>query len=63
MLSKHIFEKIYIKGGTFSVLKGVNPVAITVNPFSAYGFHFDKDRFIDAVRNNVSLPVFNAEDM
>ena len=63
LLSKHIFEKIYIKGGAFSVLKGVNPVAITVNPFSAYGFHFDKDRFIDAVRNNVSLPVFNAEDM
>ncbi len=63
LLSKHIFEKVYIKGGTFSVLKGVNPVAITVNPFSAYGFHFDKDSFIDAVRKNVMLPVFNAEDM
>lgn len=63
LLSKHIFEKIFIKGGNFLVLKGVNPVAVTVNPFSAYGFHFDKDRFIEAVRKNVCLPVFNAEEM
>jgi hypothetical protein len=58
-----LFDKIYIKGGSFAVLKGVNPVAVTVNPFSAYGFHFDKDAFFNAVKNNVNLPVFNVEDM
>ena len=63
LLSKNIFDKVCIKGGSFEVLKGVNPVAVTVNPFSAYGLHFDKDSFISAVRKNVHLPVFNAEDM
>ena len=64
LLSRHLFDKIRAKGGRFAVMSGVNPVAVTVNPFSAYGFHFDKDAFLAAVRKEVTvLPVFNAEDM
>lgn len=63
LLSRHLFDKVYIKGGRFAVLKGVNPIAVTVNPFSAYGFHFDKDDFIAKVKQNVELPVINVEDM
>ena len=63
LLSRHLFDKIYLKEGKFAVLKGVNPVAVTVNPFSAYGFHFDKNAFYNAVKQNVELPVFNVEEM
>ena len=57
------YKKIKAKGADFAVINGVNPVAVTINPFSAYGFHFDKDIFMSKMKENITLPVVNVEDM
>ena len=44
------------------VLESVNLVAVTVNPFSAYGFHFDKDELMERMQQRVDIPVINVED-
>lgn len=33
--------------------------AITVNPFSAYGFNFDKDELLSRMQARVNVPVLN----
>ena len=43
-------------------MDSVNLVAVTVNPFSAYGFHFDKDRLMEKMQASVDMPVINVED-
>lgn len=62
LLKEDSFQKLYRRGARLEVLDSVNPVAVTVNPFSAYGFHFDKDRFTQAMRESVNLPVFNVKE-
>ena len=41
------------------MLDTVNLVAVTVNPFSAYGFHFSKDELMERMEARVGLPVIN----
>lgn len=63
VMKSDTYRKIKAKGADFAVLNGVNPVAVTINPFSAYGFHFDKDVFMNKMKENITLPVVNVEDM
>ena len=44
------------------MLDSVNLVAVTVNPFSAYGFHFAKDELMDRMSARVGLPVLNVQE-
>jgi hypothetical protein len=37
----------------------VNLTAVTVNPFSAYGFHFPKEELMARMEARVGLPVIN----
>lgn len=62
LLKRDNYDKIGIRGVTLRVLENVNLVAVTVNPFSAYGFHFDKDELMDRMQRRVSIPVINVED-
>ena len=41
-----IYDKIARRGIKMEVLDTVNLVAVTVNPFSAYGFHFSKEELM-----------------
>lgn len=56
-------EKLAARRGSLAVLESVNLAAVTVNPFSAYGTHFDKDEFAQAMANAVPVPVMNVEEM
>lgn len=54
LLSGQNAQKLLRAGARFSVLQETRLLAVTVNPFSAYGNHYDKAAFIDRMRE--SLP-------
>ena len=62
MLTAPIYEKIGIKGGRVAVLDTVHLAAVTINPFSAYGYDFDKDEFYERMSAAVDVPVIDVED-
>lgn len=62
LLKRANYEKLLIRGIRLQVMESVNLVAVTVNPFSAYGFHFDKDELMAKMQAGVNLPVINVED-
>ncbi len=45
LLSSDMYEKLQIKGLRFEVADALQLLGVTINLFSAYGFHFDKDEF------------------
>ena len=59
LLKQENFEKILRRGMAVQVIDSVNPVALTVNPFSAYGLHFDPVELKDRMTQAVRLPVFD----
>jgi hypothetical protein len=44
-------------------LDGINLLAVTINPFSAYGNNFDKDLFRARLAEQIEVPVINVEDI
>ena len=58
-MKRENYEKIGRRGVSLQVLDTVNLVAVTVNPFSAYGFHFSKDELMERMEARVGLPVIN----
>jgi len=59
LLKQDTFEKLQRRGVTLQVLDSVNLVALTVNPFSAYGTHFPKEELMTRMETQVNLPVIN----
>lgn len=49
LLGKLNFDKLMLAGFRFRVVNTTKLLAVTVNPFSAYGNHYDKNAFYDAV--------------
>lgn len=62
LLTAPVYEKIGIKGAKLCVLDQIHLAAVTINPFSAYGYDFDKDEFMEMMRAKVDIPVINVED-
>lgn len=62
LLSSDMYEKLRIKGLQFEVADALELLAVTINPFSAYGFHFDKDLFMEQMSAAVNVPVYNVRD-
>lgn len=59
LLKPDSFEKLLRRGVQLQVLSSVNLVAVTVNPFSAYGMHFDAAELLDKMQSRIDLPVIN----
>ena len=59
LLSREIFEKLQRRGILLQVLDSVNLAAVTINPFSAYGFHCSKEELMDRMAAKIDLPVIN----
>lgn len=49
-------------GGRLRVLRALRLAAVTANPWSAYGWHFDPERFLAALREEISLPVVDVRE-
>ena len=62
LLSRGSFQRLITKKCRFVVLDRINLVAVTVNPFSAYGNPFPPEEFLAAMSKAVSLPVFNVKE-
>lgn len=62
LLSSDMYEKLRIKGLQFEVADALELLAVTINPFSAYGFHFDKDEFMEKMSAAIDVPVYNVRD-
>ena len=59
LLRQDTVEKIYRRGGQLQVIDSVNLVALTVNPFSAYGTHFDAKELRQRMAEATRLPVYD----
>ncbi len=59
--SKLTYEKLKIKGAQVFVKEKINVIALTVNPVSAYGNHFDKNGFLEKMSEVVNISVFNVK--
>ena len=59
LLKQDSCEKLRRRGVALQVLDSVNLTAVTVNPFSAYGFHFPKEELMARMEARVGLPVIN----
>lgn len=59
LLKPDSFEKLQRRGVRLQVLRSVNLAAVTVNPFSAYGFHFDAGQLLEEMRSRIDLPVID----
>ena len=49
-------------GLSFEVADAIRLLAVTINPFSAYGFHFDKDEFMEQMSAAIRVPVINVRE-
>lgn len=50
------FERL---GGRFKVLEGINLICVTCNPKSPFGYEFDGAVFLDKLRKNIPLPIYD----
>ncbi len=62
LLSKRTAQRLEISGAKLRVLENVNLTAVAINPFSAYGYSFDKEAFFEVMSGVLDLPVINVED-
>lgn len=62
LLSSDVYDKLRIKGLSFEVADAIRLLAVTINPFSAYGFHFDKDEFMNQMTAAINVPVLNVRE-
>ena len=63
LLSAGNYEKLLRAGSRFTVLKTTKLLAVTVNPFSAYGSHYDTEEFLAAMRRALppDVPVLDVK--
>ncbi|MBQ4049621.1 MAG: hypothetical protein IJD07_03100 [Clostridia bacterium] len=60
LASRETVSTFIKRGGSLQLLKSVKIAAVTVNPYSAYGWNFDKDAFKKEMQLRTSVPVINA---
>lgn len=55
--------ELFLRGGsTLAVRRELTIAAVGANPWSAYGWHFDPDAFVNALREVLDLPVVNVKE-
>lgn len=63
LLDVHAYEYLNYLNDELYVLKQVPLIAITINPFSPSGHHYDKDLFMDEMNKEFMLPIYNIKEM
>ena len=62
LLKRDSYERLERRGVRLQVLDTVNLVAVAVNPFSAYGFHFARDELTARMKAHTGLPVVDVQE-
>jgi len=58
-LSKKIKEKFKKKGGILKVINPIKVIAVTINPTSPLGYNFEKETFLNLMKKNLNVPVYD----
>jgi hypothetical protein len=58
-LSKGVFDKYIKKGGVIKVINKINIIMITINPTSPLGYEFDKSIFLDELKKELTVPIYD----
>ena len=58
-LSKKLKKKFQKKGGVIKVLNPINVIAVTINPTSPLGYKFEKGTFLNLMKKNLNVPVYD----
>ena len=62
LLKPDTLDKLAVRDVTLQTKDAARTLCVTVNPVSAYGWKFDKDEFIDRMRQSVKVPVINVKE-
>ena len=62
LLKPDTLDKLAVRDVTLQTRDAAQTLCVTVNPVSAYGWKFDKDEFIDRMRQSVNVPVINVKE-
>ncbi|MFX1349360.1 MAG: hypothetical protein ACFE92_11865 [Promethearchaeota archaeon] len=58
-LSREVKKKFQRKGGIIKVLNPIKVIAVTINPTSPLGYRFEKTTFLNKLKKNLNVPVFD----
>lgn len=58
-IEQEILDKFEKTGGKIKVSNPINIICITCNPASPFGYEFDKNIFLQKMRESIDLPVFD----
>ena len=62
LLKPDTLDKLAVREVSLQTKDAARTLCVTVNPVSAYGWKFDKDVFIDRMRQSVKVPVINVKE-
>lgn len=63
VLAKRAAMELFLRSGSRLVVRReLTIAAVGANPWSAYGWHFNAERFMAALREAISLPVVNVKE-
>ena len=63
MLNSNQYEHLKQLGITLHVLKQIPLVALTINPFSPMGYHYDKIVFYQEIKKHIDINIYNVKEM
>lgn len=63
LLDPQAYEYLNYLNNRIYVLKQVPLIALTINPFSPSGNHYDKDEFMIKMKNEFTHPIYNIKEM
>lgn len=59
LLAREHYEKLSRLGASFAVMEKMQLLAVTVNPVSAYGYHFDAKELLERMRAHIEVPILD----
>ena len=62
LAGRSALEQFLRCGGEMRVRRELTIAAVAANPWSAYGWHFEPDKFISALQQAIHLPVVNVKE-
>lgn len=62
LLSPDTLDKLEVRGVKLLTETAARTLCVTVNPFSAYGWKYDKDAFMRAMTEAIDAPVVNVKE-
>lgn len=63
MLSADTLDKLEIRNVALQTAQAARTLCVTINPVSAYGWKFEKDRFMRLMQEAVDAPVINVKEI